>query len=418
MDTMDRQDPTSSPGGATTRAVVVAEPTRRARRSSTRRADVPRGRIRPDHHRRDRARCRRIGRDDLQGLRRQGRAWSGRSGNAGLKAPVRCRRSNARMRCVRAKPTLERSSTVGSVHNGGRPRSRRRSCCWSARPLRSTPRWKRFWRRRPGPGWPDGSQRARPVDRGLLRAEITLEEARDVLWTYSSPELYELLVIRRGWPGSIATAALSAGGYDRGAPAVKAWPVVEHVAFAPRALAGRSGNAHHRERVAGRSKCLRSASYLVSYSSDSRQDLEHRPADGPTARPRPQAAGRRDPRVGHRDLQRQDRDPDREPDARRAGLDPNRDYRVSGKGYAPTGRFDPAAGERHRPCSARPASPPPATMQPSMPRRPATARGPSAAIRPRGAARPRRQARGRPHVVAAACPRVEELTFTPNGDGW
>jgi AcrR family transcriptional regulator len=34
---------------------------------------------------------------------------------------------------------------------------------------------------------------------GHLRPGITLEAATDVLWTYSSPELYELLVIRRGW---------------------------------------------------------------------------------------------------------------------------------------------------------------------------------------------------------------------------
>ncbi len=34
---------------------------------------------------------------------------------------------------------------------------------------------------------------------GHLRKGITLEAAADVLWTYSSPELYELLVIRRGW---------------------------------------------------------------------------------------------------------------------------------------------------------------------------------------------------------------------------
>jgi AcrR family transcriptional regulator len=38
------------------------------------------------------------------------------------------------------------------------------------------------------------------LDRGFLRPGITLEEARDVCWTYSSAELYELLVIRRGWP--------------------------------------------------------------------------------------------------------------------------------------------------------------------------------------------------------------------------
>jgi AcrR family transcriptional regulator len=35
---------------------------------------------------------------------------------------------------------------------------------------------------------------------GHLRKGITLDAAADVLWTYSSPELYELLVIRRGWP--------------------------------------------------------------------------------------------------------------------------------------------------------------------------------------------------------------------------
>jgi len=34
---------------------------------------------------------------------------------------------------------------------------------------------------------------------GRLRKGITLDGATDVLWTYSSPELYDLLVIRRGW---------------------------------------------------------------------------------------------------------------------------------------------------------------------------------------------------------------------------
>jgi len=34
---------------------------------------------------------------------------------------------------------------------------------------------------------------------GHLRQGVTLDAATDVLWTYSSPELYELLVIRRGW---------------------------------------------------------------------------------------------------------------------------------------------------------------------------------------------------------------------------
>ena len=34
---------------------------------------------------------------------------------------------------------------------------------------------------------------------GHLRAGVTLDAATDMLWIYSSPELYELLVIRRGW---------------------------------------------------------------------------------------------------------------------------------------------------------------------------------------------------------------------------
>jgi AcrR family transcriptional regulator len=36
-------------------------------------------------------------------------------------------------------------------------------------------------------------------DGGHLRPGVTLGQATDVLWTYSSPELYELLVVRRGW---------------------------------------------------------------------------------------------------------------------------------------------------------------------------------------------------------------------------
>jgi AcrR family transcriptional regulator len=36
-------------------------------------------------------------------------------------------------------------------------------------------------------------------DGGQLRDDVTLEEARDVLWTYNSVELYDLLVVQRGW---------------------------------------------------------------------------------------------------------------------------------------------------------------------------------------------------------------------------
>ena len=34
---------------------------------------------------------------------------------------------------------------------------------------------------------------------GHLRTDVTLAQAADTLWTYSAPELYELLVLRRGW---------------------------------------------------------------------------------------------------------------------------------------------------------------------------------------------------------------------------
>lgn len=36
-------------------------------------------------------------------------------------------------------------------------------------------------------------------DGGHLRAGVSLEEARDVLWAYISTEVYELLVLHRGW---------------------------------------------------------------------------------------------------------------------------------------------------------------------------------------------------------------------------
>lgn len=36
-------------------------------------------------------------------------------------------------------------------------------------------------------------------ERGYLRDDVTLGEAADILWTCSSAELYELLVLKRGW---------------------------------------------------------------------------------------------------------------------------------------------------------------------------------------------------------------------------
>ena len=34
---------------------------------------------------------------------------------------------------------------------------------------------------------------------GHLRSDITIEHAAEIMWTYSAPELFELLVIQRGW---------------------------------------------------------------------------------------------------------------------------------------------------------------------------------------------------------------------------
>ena len=36
-------------------------------------------------------------------------------------------------------------------------------------------------------------------DRGALRSGVSKAQARDVLWTLNSPELYQLLVVERGW---------------------------------------------------------------------------------------------------------------------------------------------------------------------------------------------------------------------------
>ena len=36
-------------------------------------------------------------------------------------------------------------------------------------------------------------------ERGHLRNDVTIDDARDTLWTYNSAELYQLLVIERSW---------------------------------------------------------------------------------------------------------------------------------------------------------------------------------------------------------------------------
>ena len=108
-----------------------------------------------------------------------------------------------------------------------------------------------------------------------------------------------------------------------------------------------------------------------------------RPADGPSPCAGPHAAGGRDPRVGHRRLLRQDRDPDGEPDARRARLDARRGVsRDAAIGYEPTGRIDPDPAAT-RASIVSPGSRPPATTRRSAPPRNRVTPGRSAAIRPR-----------------------------------
>jgi hypothetical protein len=47
--------------------------------------------------------------------------------------------------------------------------------------------------------------------RGSLRPDLSVEEARDIIWTLCSPAVYDLLVVERGWSsnryrGWLATA--------------------------------------------------------------------------------------------------------------------------------------------------------------------------------------------------------------------
>lgn len=52
------------------------------------------------------------------------------------------------------------------------------------------------------------------LETGGLRDGITLEEVADVLWTYISVELYELLVLVRGWPPERYAALLKSAVID------------------------------------------------------------------------------------------------------------------------------------------------------------------------------------------------------------
>jgi hypothetical protein len=63
---------------------------------------------------------------------------------------------------------------------------------------------------------------------GHLRHDITVEQAGEVMWTYSSPELYELLVVTRGWPperyGAFIAEAMIAALLPPNPPAARPAP--------------------------------------------------------------------------------------------------------------------------------------------------------------------------------------------------
>ncbi len=67
--------------------------------------------------------------------------------------------------------------------------------------------------------WRRMAANARTLRRlGYLRSGVTTRQAADVLWTFSSPELYELLVLGRKWPlaryGDFVTGALTSALLD------------------------------------------------------------------------------------------------------------------------------------------------------------------------------------------------------------
>ena len=67
-----------------------------------------------------------------------------------------------------------------------------------------------------------GANAAVLAKRGFLRHGVTREAARDVMWACTSPELYELLVLRRGWTaqqmGEFVGSTLEAALLPRSSP--------------------------------------------------------------------------------------------------------------------------------------------------------------------------------------------------------
>ena len=147
------------------------------------------------------SRGRRLQRHDLQVLRRQVRPGPG-----DLPARPRGRRAGAGRAALRRievqrRPPAADHPRVGCPDCRGRP------------PRRPTPA--PAGRRSPGRSRDRGvtrrahdadrlrrmtQQRRALHDRGFLRDDLTVEMAGQICWTYSSPELYRLLVLEQHWP--------------------------------------------------------------------------------------------------------------------------------------------------------------------------------------------------------------------------
>ena len=73
----------------------------------------------------------------------------------------------------------------------------------------------------------DDRLRGAPLRGGRVRSGVTVELARDVLWSYNSVELYELLVLERGWISPATATSSPTRSPPRSSPLLAATPVGE-----------------------------------------------------------------------------------------------------------------------------------------------------------------------------------------------
>ena len=140
----------------------------------------------------------RVGGDGVQGRSATRSAWYARSGtrrspvtgpSTPSAGPIACSRASA----IRATPSGDGVFWPWRWRREWRP-----CCCWYARRPRAIRNWRRLHEEMDAARLTRMTHNAKTLLKGgHLRPGLTLEAATDVLWTYSSPELYELLVLRR-----------------------------------------------------------------------------------------------------------------------------------------------------------------------------------------------------------------------------